>query len=343
MSVRAAGVIRGARHLRVAPRAVLVALLCAVLATCLGGCAASGTGTSSSAESGSSTTETQKVTVSVLSSGQLSGPLSELEALYASEHEGVSFTQDTGTTTEALSEQLGDNAAQVGAAAGTGSTSSSESASASSSASSASSSAGSTETGTAPVPYALVCGMGADTVSSAVQNGLLDATSFSDIVGDTLVIAAGAKGTAKTVTTNTLVAGGYPVLLAQKTTTLGALQYQALASLGAVDASGALTGALAQTGAVTTEDSLSAVMQALSEDTGKTVSIVAASDVYRYGGVKIVGQVPASAYTQPLYTAALSTYATEAQRQAAQEFLDWCLTDADAQRIWEKWGFQLAA
>jgi len=28
---------------------------------------------------------------------------------------------------------------------------------------------------------------------------------------------------------------------------------------------------------------------------------------------------------------------------ASQQFLNWCLTDKDAQEIWQKWGFELAA
>ena len=28
--------------------------------------------------------------------------------------------------------------------------------------------------------------------------------------------------------------------------------------------------------------------------------------------------------------------------EAAQAFLEWCMTDEDANKIWEKWGFELA-
>lgn len=34
---------------------------------------------------------------------------------------------------------------------------------------------------------------------------------------------------------------------------------------------------------------------------------------------------------------------TETQTpEAAQAFLQWCMTDEDANQIWEKWGFELA-
>ena len=39
-------------------------------------------------------------------------------------------------------------------------------------------------------------------------------------------------------------------------------------------------------------------------------------------------------------TGAVCAQSTNAD--AAKAFLDWCLSDKDAQEIWQKWGFELA-
>ena len=70
------------------------------------------------------------------------------------------------------------------------------------------------------------------------------------------------------------------------------------------------------------------------------IAFVYTSDVYRFGGVKVVGTVPADTHKNIVYPGAVcaqSKYADE-----AKAFLDWCLTDKDALEIWQKWGFEVA-
>ena len=64
------------------------------------------------------------------------------------------------------------------------------------------------------------------------------------------------------------------------------------------------------------------------------------SDVYRMGGVAICSVVPNDTHKAITYPGAVCTDSKSAE--AAQAFLEWCMTDEDANQIWEKWGFELA-
>ena len=70
------------------------------------------------------------------------------------------------------------------------------------------------------------------------------------------------------------------------------------------------------------------------------VAFVYTSDVYRFGGVQIVGTVPADTHKNIVYPGAVTSESKNAA--ATQEFLDWCLSSDKAQEIWQKWGFELA-
>ena len=70
------------------------------------------------------------------------------------------------------------------------------------------------------------------------------------------------------------------------------------------------------------------------------VAFVYTSDVYRFGGVQIVGTVPADTHKNIVYPGAITSNCKNTE--ATQEFLDWCLSSDKAQEIWQKWGFELA-
>ena len=70
------------------------------------------------------------------------------------------------------------------------------------------------------------------------------------------------------------------------------------------------------------------------------VAFVYTSDVYRFGGVEIVGTVPADTHKNIVYPGAITSQSKNAE--ATQEFLDWCQNSEKAQEIWQKWGFELA-
>lgn len=71
------------------------------------------------------------------------------------------------------------------------------------------------------------------------------------------------------------------------------------------------------------------------------LAMVYSSDVYRFGGVKIVSTVPADTHKNILYPAAICS--DSKNTEAAQEFLDWAFSNEDAIKIWQEWGFELAA
>ena len=71
------------------------------------------------------------------------------------------------------------------------------------------------------------------------------------------------------------------------------------------------------------------------------VAMVYSSDVDRFGGVKIVSTVPADTHKNILYPAAICAGSKNAE--AAQEFLDWAFTNEGAIKVWQEWGFELAA
>ena len=70
------------------------------------------------------------------------------------------------------------------------------------------------------------------------------------------------------------------------------------------------------------------------------IAFVYTSDVERFGGVKVVGTVPADTHKNITYPGAVCAQSKNAE--AAKAFLDWCMTDKGAAEIWQKWGFELA-
>lgn len=76
-------------------------------------------------------------------------------------------------------------------------------------------------------------------------------------------------------------------------------------------------------------------------ETGEVdIAMVYTSDVYRMGGVSICSVVPDDTHKPITYPGAVCTDSKNAE--AAQAFLQWCMTDEDCNKIWEKWGFELA-
>ena len=69
------------------------------------------------------------------------------------------------------------------------------------------------------------------------------------------------------------------------------------------------------------------------------VAFVYSSDVYRFGGVKVVGKVPADTHKNIVYPCSICTDSTNAE--AAAEFIEWATTDPEALKTWQEWGFEL--
>jgi molybdate transport system substrate-binding protein len=71
-------------------------------------------------------------------------------------------------------------------------------------------------------------------------------------------------------------------------------------------------------------------------DTG----LVYTSDLYRYEGLQNAYTVPAEAHSAIIYPAAVTADSENAD--VAADFLEFCTTNEDALKIWQKYGFELA-
>lgn len=71
------------------------------------------------------------------------------------------------------------------------------------------------------------------------------------------------------------------------------------------------------------------------------VGLVYTSDIYRYDGIQIAYTTPSDSHKAIKYPGAALTDATNAD--IAADFIDFCMTDPDAVKIFSSYGFELAA
>lgn len=192
------------------------------------------------------------------------------------------------------------------------------------------------------------------TMDTAVEREYVDASTRFDMFTNELVIVAGENNANVTeVTLQDLTSGNYTLAVGDANVPAGNYAKQALTTTdpacwistdGTIgkDCSGK-EGTFEGTpleGKVTEGSSVGNVCSyANSGDVD--LAMVYSSDVYRFGGVKIVSTVPADTHKNILYPAAIC--ADSKYSDAAKEFLDWAFTNEDAIKIWQEWGFELAA
>ncbi len=192
------------------------------------------------------------------------------------------------------------------------------------------------------------------TMDTAVDKGYVDAGTRFDMFTNELVIVTGEGNASITdVKLQDLASGNYTVAVGDANVPAGNYAKQSLTTTDPAcwisadgttgkDCSGK-EGTFEGTpleGKVTEGSSVGNVCSyANSGDVD--VAMVYSSDVYRFGGVKIVSTVPADTHKNILYPAAIC--ADSKNVEAAQEFLDWAFTNENAIKIWQEWGFELAA
>lgn len=71
-----------------------------------------------------------------------------------------------------------------------------------------------------------------------------------------------------------------------------------------------------------------------------TVGFVYSSDIYRYDGVEEAFVCPEDSHKPIVYPGAVGVSSENAD--VAADFIDFCLTNKDAQKIWAKYGFELS-
>ncbi len=191
------------------------------------------------------------------------------------------------------------------------------------------------------------------TMDTAVQKGYVTESTRFNMFKNDLVIVAAENSSITECTLQDVAEGKYKVAVGDDSVPAGNYANQALSTVGCfVDPDGKKgsesagkangTDAYAGTplaGKVVTQTSVGNVCK-LAQSGEADVAFVYTSDVYRFGGVKIVGTVEASAHKNIVYPGAVCQQSKNAD--ASNDFLKWSTTDSEAIKIWQKWGFELA-
>ena len=297
---------------------IVVAAVCAfamVGAFALTGCSSNN---SSSTEQKPDTTQTEQaadnnkeqVELQVFAANSLSKAMEEVEAAYIADgHTNVSFADTQYKASGELNEMLG---------------------------------AGS---------YAdLLISASKGSMDTAAEKGYVDSSTRVDMFKNDLVMVSKEGTDLKDVTLQDIADGKYTFCVGDESVPAGNYACQSLSTVGVYlppasdegktgkDISGK-GGTFADGYAPVLDTSVGNVCKhAQSGDVD--VAFVYTSDVFRFGGVQIVGTVPADTHKNIVYPGAVTSNCKNAE--ATQEFLDWCLSSDKAQEIWQKWGFELA-
>lgn len=297
---------------------IVVAAVCAfamVGAFALTGCSSNN---SSSTEQKPDTTQTEQaadnnkeqVELQVFAANSLSKAMEEVEAAYIADgHTNVSFADTQYKASGELNEMLG---------------------------------AGS---------YAdLLISASKGSMDTAAEKGYVDSSTRVDMFKNDLVMVSKEGTDLKDVTLQDIADGKYTFCVGDESVPAGNYACQSLSTVGVYlppasdegktgkDISGK-GGTFADGFAPVLDTSVGNVCKhAQSGDVD--VAFVYTSDVYRFGGVQIVGTVPADTHKNIVYPGAVTSNCKNTE--ATQEFLDWCLSSDKAQEIWQKWGLELA-
>ncbi len=191
------------------------------------------------------------------------------------------------------------------------------------------------------------------TMDKAVDAGyVVESTRTTMFVND-LVMVAAENSEITEVTLADIATGAYTIAVGDDSVPAGNYANQSLSTVGCfndpdgkvgAESAGKANGTDAYAGTpvegkVVTQTSVGNVCK-LAQSGEAQIAFVYTSDVYRFGGVKIVGTVAADTHKNIVYPGAVCTQSTNAEE--AQAFLDWALSDEDAIKIWQSWGFELA-
>ena len=193
------------------------------------------------------------------------------------------------------------------------------------------------------------------TMDKAEEAGYIDpATRVTMFKNDLVIVTAAGNNDITEVTLDDVAAGKYTVCVGDDSVPAGNYANQSLSTVGCFNDPDGKTGsesagkangtdAYAGTpieGKVVTDTSVGNVCKH-AESGDVDIAFVYTSDVERFGGVKVVGTVPADTHKNITYPGAVCAQSTNAE--AAQAFIDWCMTDPGAAEIWQKWAFELAS
>ncbi len=297
---------------------IVVAAVCAfamVGAFALTGCSSNNSG---STEQKPDTTQTEQaadnnkeqVELQVFAANSLSKAMEEVEAAYIADgHTNVSFADTQYKASGELNEMLG---------------------------------AGS---------YAdLLISASKGSMDTAAEKGYVDSSTRVDMFKNDLVMVSKEGTDLKDVTLQDIADGKYTFCVGDESVPAGNYACQSLSTVGVYlppASDEGKTGKNISGKGGTFADGYAPVLDTSVGNVCKhaqsgdvDVAFVYTSDVYRFGGVQIVGTVPADTHKNIVYPGAVTSNCKNAE--ATQEFLDWCLSSDKAQEIWQKWGFELA-
>lgn len=180
------------------------------------------------------------------------------------------------------------------------------------------------------------------TMNDAEEGDLIDSTTRTDMFGNDLVVVR-SKGSdiqlegLEEVTSPdiTRIAIGDSALVPA-----GAYANQSLYSIGLYTSDSGKEGEYdaAIADKIALADKVGTAAQYVS--TGDCqIGFVYSSDVYRYDGIETLFVTPADSHKPIIYPGAVCAKSTQVEE--AQKFLDFCLSDPDAQKIWAQYGFEL--
>jgi molybdate transport system substrate-binding protein len=179
-------------------------------------------------------------------------------------------------------------------------------------------------------------------MDTAVEAGSIDDTTRIDMFANDLVIVKAKDSGIAVSSLEDVTSDAFTKIAIGDAATVPAGQYanQSLYSIGLYSS---------DTGKDGEYDSSIAGKVVLADKVGTAANYVATgdcqigfvytSDIYRYDGIESAFVVPADAHKAILYPGAVLKGAKAAD--TAKDFLNFCLTDADAQRIWSQYGFEV--
>lgn len=183
------------------------------------------------------------------------------------------------------------------------------------------------------------------TMDTAVEDKLVDETTRFDMFQNDLVIVTKEDSDIKEATLEDIAEGKYTVAVGDEAVPAGNYAAQALSTVGSYkDPSGEtgskITGKGGEFVGITPALESSVGNVCKKAEAGEVdLAIVYSSDVYRFGGVKVVGTVPADTHKAIVYPVSLC--ADTEYSEAADAFLQWATTTPEVIKIWQKWGFEL--
>lgn len=181
------------------------------------------------------------------------------------------------------------------------------------------------------------------TMDDAVAGGLVDeATRLDMFVNDLVVVKAEGSGVEIASLEDVKNIEGKVAIGDAVTVPAGKYANQALSTIGLYTGAAGDDGVYAPefAGRVALADKVGTAAKYVSTGDA-TIGFVYSSDIFRYDGIEQAFVCPEDTHKPIVYPGAVA--ASSEHAKAAADFLDFCLNDAEAQKVWAKYGFELFA